>query len=976
MDKFTLDGKKIKKGGTYLTTKGKIRKRFQKTLVRDSASPNKLYNAKDTYSFGFNGKGIPIDSLDFDDSKTLANSYLVETLAKSRNLKGSYRIIIKKDGEIVKELDYNMSDVAGGLNDLSEKLNDGESPYKVYNSNLGEDSRVVIIFAKNKKVPRSIYEQKYLDSATSHCFLSDIQRYYERRKEIQEDLGKSTKKSTACINKIVGKTLKSGKKTESLLEKYAEGIPESHINEVCSLLGVAVKIFLPFQKEPILEYKPPHNNFYGKTFYYLNTRLNHVENCKNFVHTDIYYKSFDATEVSHDELQQIVADKIANNEYCAYKKGYYGITSAKTVDAYYIVGDERSDVFREFSESTGIKWCQYDAVKNPLLDRFLNAGTHFNCTTDFRDTSELDSILANCFATQNIIKHIDQYKAYSQFFNCKWYEGFMGKITDFRQCEGKPTQVGFYLVKKLDFSKANPRFIQYNNQLSWFKEGNIYTYAELKALDEYKVKYTVSHGCWGVDMDFRFNDEMLEKKHKVMLGNKEHSVPYYSMYCGTLAMDKGTSSYYMNGDHRYFGKYAEDVFYNDASSETHITFENPSNPKYKHITGQITAYQRLILLEQLMKMNPEKIIRVCVDGIYYTNHFFKLHECFRHKEKLTFANSSSSCYLSHMLACPEDREALLFNLKRELAKYRPYHKSELWLGPGGTGKTYTNVETETGWINPVYVPHSWKLASKFTRDMKTLVHHSVNNDDKMNNWCKRYNVYLLDECSMLTEYQKDMLLKNIQGRIIFMGDLTGQLKPVVKTEEIEKWKASLEPSQCWRRINQMTGKFIDYITELTYVYRFICEKLRGVANLIREYQANNKVPANWLDSFQRIKRDTVADLYNHREDIILTPRHKGTAGSAQSYLNMFKELGKYKVKENKNGYYNGDIIYEDIKGIDTEQRHGYTVHSVQGETYSGKIFIDIGDMKLNKMKNPKDDLRIFYTAISRARQLNQIYLVE
>ena len=251
--------------------------------------------------------------------------------------------------------------------------------------------------------------------------------------------------------------------------------------------------------------------------------------------------------------------------------------------------------------------------------------------------------------------------------------------------------------------------------------------------------------------------------------------------------------------------------------------------------------------------------------------------------------------------------------------------------------------------------------------MKTLVHYSLYEDDDMNNWSKKYNVYLLDECSMLTEYQKQLLMKNIQGRIIFMGDITGQLKPVVKTEDIIKWKATLKADQVWRRIQQMGVYGIDYITELTYVWRFKCEKLRRVANEIRENMKKNK-KADTSD-FKIITRDTVVDFYDYTRDIILCARKEGTKGCCRSYTDKFSHLDKFRVKENMLGYFNGDIIYEKIPGLSSELRHGYTVHSVQGETYEGKIFIDITDMNLNT------DLRMFYTAVSRARKLEQIYLV-
>ena len=65
---------------------------------------------------------------------------------------------------------------------------------------------------------------------------------------------------------------------------------------------------------------------------------------------------------------------------------------------------------------------------------------------------------------------------------------------------------------------------------------------------------------------------------------------------------------------------------------------------------------------------------------------------------------------------------------------------------------------------------------------------------------------------------------------------------------------------------------------------------------------------------------------------------------------------------------NGDIIYslQKPEGCRSEVRHHFTTHSIQGETITSRIFIDCSKMF---------DSRMFYTAISRARRLDQLYLV-
>ena len=87
------------------------------------------------------------------------------------------------------------------------------------------------------------------------------------------------------------------------------------------------------------------------------------------------------------------------------------------------------------------------------------------------------------------------------------------------------------------------------------------------------------------------------------------------------------------------------------------------------------------------------------------------------------------------------------------------------------------------------------------------------------------------------------------------------------------------------------------------------------------------------------------------------------------YCAMFPDILKIRVKSNFTDYKNGEIIFEDVVYIpkkDKEFRHGFTVHSVQGLTFDYKIFIDLRGMGLNRM---------VYTAISRAKTIEQIFLV-
>ena len=130
-------------------------------------------------------------------------------------------------------------------------------------------------------------------------------------------------------------------------------------------------------------------------------------------------------------------------------------------------------------------------------------------------------------------------------------------------------------------------------------------------LSSFGVTYTVKAGCWGVKpLDFRFNEDMLSKKD-------DDGIKFYAMDCPD--QHNLYKSFYMRGDYNLFQNIRNYV------SEGIVKWigTNEGCIIINHIiiiwviSAQITMYQRLNMIEQLMEMDINKIIRICVDGIYY-----------------------------------------------------------------------------------------------------------------------------------------------------------------------------------------------------------------------------------------------------------------------------------------------------------------------------------------------------------------------
>ena len=240
----------------------------------------------------------------------------------------------------------------------------------------------------------------------------------------------------------------------------------------------------------------------------------------------------------------------------------------------------------------------------------------------------------------------------------------------------------------------------------------------------------------------------------------------------------------------------------------------------------------------------------------------------------------------------------------------------------------------------MFVSPTWKLLASKKREFDGLdgiVLNKLLEDAYVEfNYRGKWNNYIIDECSMITEEQKRRLMKIVDGKIIFCGDLGYQLPPVDGVE--------------------MNTEGIDNIVKLTKNYRVKCDKLLEILNNLRDAINGEELDKSFINAV----KDT--DIDYKKEDIILCHTNK----QKDIYTERYKHIEKYKVLSNGRYYHNNDIVFNKISGVNTVLQHGFTIHCVQGTTFEKKIFINIRCM--NK--------RLLYTAMSRARYLSQIVLMK
>ena len=794
---------------------------------------------------------------------------------------------------------------------------------------------IFIYEALQNITPRQII-QSFLDGGLNHCLITPID-IWANQTLTNAKTESSKKKYKSIINKL-----------EKFKITYANGVPENEISNMCNDLQIDITIDLPFQLTKFIQGKS--NKKPLKHFKFINTRINHIE-LNEITNTTEFI------DVSIEQLYKLVNELDKKKEFYTFTRDSKNINSITTLTGKYKINSIYDDVVNIFELKYEMNECCVDDISQKQLSMFIRSGTHYNSTVDFVNINEQtyneDNTITHslqpptetsdkCFYDNKEVFHRDMEKAYINFKECKYYEGFLGKITDFRQTN-KIEGVGLYQIDRLRFHDS--LFKKYNDKLKIYQNGNVYTSAELKMLTENGVKYKIIAGCWGVEplyFDFDFIEEM--KTQEI------NGVKYYAHWVGQIDSHFLKKKFWINGDENMYNIlcniYGNNMIKKYSNGEICIEVKKEVNKHKGHISAFITAYQRLSVIEQLLEMDINDIVRVCVDGIYHFNNTYKMCNVFRIKNEFNFNNETGNAYINNTKYSYENTA--------ELADYRKNYSTELFKGEGGNGKTHLNL-TDKGLVKVLFICPSWKLAEKkredYGVDCEVTTNILTTDPTKYGVIKRNYNVFVIDEVSMMENKSKEYIFKTYSNiKVIFCGDIEYQAPPFNKdgTPVIE--------------INE---NGFENIIELDINYRYKCDKLKELSkqirSMIKEKVNDYKVNKYVKNIVQKINDEELKEMYsvNH---MILARSHK----VKDRYTDMFKHMNKWYVTENTRLYKNGQVIIGDKPNTRCELRHSYTIHSIQGETAENKLFINM---------DTHYPSRLLYTAISRARYLNQIYII-
>ena len=839
-------------------------------------------------------------------------------------------------------------------------------------------SRITITVTPRVSVKPRRTRQSFADGV-NHCVFTPISEWSITKRE-------ESKSESACkkYNAIT-------KKCKEYTEQYKDGIPENCIQYIVNNLGVGISIDMPFAKDKFIECTPHKKSL--KNFKFVNSKIDHVE-LNEIVHTN------KVNEVDQKTLNEMALNLKQNYKLLDFRMdGKGNFIKIRTLSGTYCSSSDYLKIANEFEDKCQLGKTKIDAINDPCYP-FISEGVCPNTTIDFIGSDKI-AYLGDCENPRQKTKReqhdydnytkwnrevppkpkiaqIDMIKAYAEFSKCEQFSGFMGKPTDWRFCdvdiEFIKKNIGYYRLASISNGTELAKKIK--KKMKLYNVGEVLATPEYVWLEQNGFEFTVSEGCWGIKTDFRFTKDMYTKERKTS---------FYSKWCGINQSCEPRQKYNMFGTPEYFENMKTHV--SEQCEMSWVTSEKdmveisyPKNQSFicPHIVGFLMCYQRLTVLNQLKKMDLSKLIRICVDGIYYYEHEFEMLKNFQPDKEINLGNTTGSsnyymrrnswiCYWDmYKPSMKMDLQSCLANRIQPAPFRQPYDK-ELFIGAGGNGKTHYNL-TDLGFVRMLYVAPAYKLTrcKQLEYNVNTAVLARCLHPNYARDIKKYNNVILFDEASQISRDTKIELFEfyGDSCKLIFCGDIGYQLPP------------------CYGQ--EMGPKGFDNVTEFKQNYRFTCDKHKTICNKVREFMDSDATKAE-INEFVISQYENITEPTNYKsKDIILCSRTNCGGGVCEQpvgmrsncncdgknfslgWTQMFGET-KWKCLETSSSCSNGDIVIADEKPKGKwEARHGYTIHSVQGETYEETIYIDSRQLF---------DSRMAYTAISRARRHEQIKII-
>ena len=794
--------------------------------------------------------------------------------------------------------------------------------------------------------------QVYADNKNKICIFEPVKEYIEK--------SQGTKKKERNLKTI-----------NNLIQKYPNGItPEDIQTKICNTMSYSVVIMTPTNK--IIEELKPKGDRIKKTFYYINSEINHAE---GWTYADFRNEKETITFNTAEEMNNKYVSLENNNEIFTFKKssriqGFNGVCSIETKDRKYVIEDPTKDLkeelFNDYNDVFTTMECEEKDYNGSVMD-FIFRATYVNGLRTFENKGY-----------GKYIKEHDIEKAYATFYKCDYYKdyGIPSIPTDFRNCEKIDTltvinKTGWTQIKNIK-GEGNAF------KLADLKEYWVYPNVELKCLYDLGVRFDCIKSAWCLEKkDFRFPDEFLQKvDHPDFKSQK-----YYAIIVGMMLSCSTTEKFYYHYSKEPSQEWIDNLAYHDDKlkmvyhciDNNNLIFERTKN-KVKsscHVSSYITAYVRTRMYKEIEKRDINDIIMVNSDALKFKGDY---------ELPLGFKDKSDDVWLSDENFKQYHNEKIA-EQKFRVDKWKDQGQFVFYNGAGGCGKTTTYMNTKFPY--KVLTMPTNELKAEKSGDIDCYTHHNFfklpiagSSEEVECRGLTEYEYYgigevFVDEITMRTKNETDLMIKHAKKygyRLIFVGDIDFetmtpyQLQPVKSKFSFDK---SLFTVENYTKNYRITNKnFLDKVNDVRKLMRLNMDK--DISNQL------------WLEGFNKIIVDYfkerifdekyMIDNFNPEKDLIITGKNK----NKNTFNNIFDEKCEkkiYKMKRKVDKYEKGMILYEDELKINTKCKElcfATSIHGVQGKTWTGNLYVNVKDIF---------EFGMLYTAISRVRSVEQLFLI-
>lgn len=774
----------------------------------------------------------------------------------------------------------------------------------------------VVVTASTEPIVPARLAQAFADGV-KHCVAEPLAVHFEKYAE------NSTSEESRK------KLLRNARAVRAYGAKFPGGIPEgSAMEEMARIARRHIIIKDIFGKMNVQEYGKGFRN----QFKFVNARPHHLE--EGAVCIDM------AEKCTAEEMTNLVAEHqkrlVENNEFYMFEGPASDIRCIRSAHGAWRIANPLHEIYERHNVENNIREFGFDAVRYADVNAFLKCSALVN-SAPVKLSEEVPT------------HHHDLRAAYTQHALTPRYEGFLGKIHQWRNVEkvDPETVLGRLCICEFEVLSVSGLPMQLG-----LRVGSRYVLPspEIKLFRDLGVTVRLINAVFGSKMDLKYGEEIMAEKA-------------YATWAGCMSHDKPKKEYNFKGDKTWAAHLAtlygvENVRYNTyrhmdlagTKEECNITVlvDKDFNYTNHHILAFITSYTRINVIEALLKL--KRVSHVVLDGIYHCDDDAVLGEQFRPKPVRPASYFSEGWYMptEHEWTFPACDVALLSNC--------------VLAGAGGTGKTHT-IMTDAGFNRVRYVIPQNMLGHEMTKKYGggyTTIHKLIG-IECMPLYKESISppVVLLDELTMIpAEWIEEALAKYPHTLFLIAGDI----------DRAGHW------FQCrsgtlgagFNRVWNGEGCNWKFFTEDRRArdedLKVLKLALRDVMRRVFEYGDDREARkvADWVRRRHHVVGYTAAIGMFREGDTWIAGTHRTNAKLLEAGI-----VSGWKSTDNSKT--TGSGVPED-KTKKWEKRGSFTTHSFQGQTVSeGKIFVSIDD---------SFEYAMIYTAVSRAVLFDQIVFVD